>query len=243
LFRVVGATGYLDHQAGSRWLADGSGVAVSGPGHQPRFAMRDGSFREFSGMPSPDSPEVFAVVCGPPDCGIGLVDAQGTSLFNLTFQGGVRDLVDAWGERGDELRVLTPHGGHGGPGLEISLVEPYVEQPPFDGQSALQLSALAVAYGLVNLYAEPGGAAVGVVASPYRVTVHEVLMRCTGDFERYGDVQDCPPLDTPAHRDFVALLTGTPVGEGTLLAGQWARVTTSDGREGWMLLQVNGVGI
>jgi hypothetical protein len=83
----------------------------------------------------------------------------------------------------------------------------------------------------------------GQVAAPHRVVVEEVVRRCSGDFERNGAVSDCETIEGTQHRDFVALVSGAAVEDGRRLAGTWARVTTPDGQQGWLLLQVNGIGI
>ena len=206
--------------------------------------MRDGSFRDFVGVPSPHSPEVFGVVgsgVGGPQ-GSGAVDAAGNPIVTVNFQGGVRDFADPWGDSGDEVRILVPHGGHGGPGLAVSIVEPYVEQPPY-AQAAppLQLSEVAVAYGLLDLYDEPAGNVIGQVAAPHRVTVHEVALRCSGD-SRAGS-SECPLIASPVQSTFLALAGATGVSQDAPLTGLWARVTTPDGQAGWLLLQVQVQGI
>lgn len=236
MFRVVGALQGLGFWRGNRWLADGSGLVVQRPARMLTLAMRDGDFREFVGMPSPDSLLVFGIYGG-------AVDMAGELLVTASFADRVRDYMDPWGASGDEVRILVPRGGHGGPGFVASIVEPYVEEAPFVGEPELQLSDAGVAKGLVNLSAEPGGAVVGQVGPPYRLRVKEVTRRCSGDFEIYDDVEDCPPLDSTANEDFVASITGEAVTEGRLLAGTWARVTTAAGREGWMLLEVHAIGI
>jgi len=235
IFRVVGVTPYLGFWGGNRWLADGSGLVVRKPDHELAVAMRDGSLRPFVGMPSPDSTDVFGTYGA-------AVDAAGTPIVMVEFEGRVRDLVNPWGETGDEIRLYIPRGGHGGPGLTASIVEPYVEEPPY-GDLQLQLSDEGVANELVGLRDEAGGPVVGQVEAPYRIRVQEVVRRCSGDFETYGDVGDCPALETTAHEDFVLLMTGVSVQEGRLLAGLWARVATGTGQQGWILLEVSGIGI
>jgi hypothetical protein len=243
LFRVVGVLPHYGFNAGNRWLADGSGIVVQRPPYVLTVAMRDGSFREFVGVPSPDSPEVFGVVgsgvAGPQ--GSGAVDAAGNSIVTINFQGGVRDSSDPWGDGGGEVRILVPHGGHGGPGLAASIVEPYVEQAPFGEETPLQLSESAVAAGQVDLYDEPAGTVIGEVAAPYPVLVHELALRCSG--QSLSDPRRCPIVDSSVQADFLALILGTRLENLPPLTGIWARVTTADGREGWLLLEVQAQGI
>ena len=233
VFRVVGVLPHYGFTAGNRWLADGSGFVVERPDYELTLAMRDGSFRDFAGVPSPDSPDVFGVVGG-------AVEADGTPIIVVSFQGGIRDFADPWGDNGDEVRILIPHGGHGGPGSVATIIEPYVEQAPYAGEPPLQLSEVAVAFGLLDLYDEPAGAVIGQVAAPYRVIVHEVVLRCSGDSR--PDSQECPIIDPSLHAGFLALVSGVEVRESPL-TGHWARVTTADGQEGWLLLQVNPQGL
>lgn len=234
-FRVVGVNPHLGFWRGNRWLSDGSGLVVQEPGGELVLAMRDGSLHPFVGMPSPDSNEVFATYAG-------AVDADGNPIATAEFEGGVRDLTNPWGEDGNEVRLRVPHGGHGGPGLTASIVEPHVDEPPY-GDLYLQLSDEAAAAGLTGLRDEPGGAIVGQVEAPYQLRVEETVRRCSGDFETYGNVGNCSTLNTTSHEDFVTLTTDLAVQEGRLLAGLWARVTTTTGQQGWILLQVSGIGI
>jgi hypothetical protein len=238
LFRVVGVQTDYGFTAGNRWLADGSGIVVSRTGGGLVLAMRDGGFRDFAGVPSPDSADVFAMVQG---TGAGVFDAQGEPIIAVNFQGGVRDFTDPWGDGGDEVRILVPHGGHGGPGRVASIVEPYVEQAPYDEQTpSLQLGEVAVAFGLVDLYDEPAGMVIGQVAAPYRVTVHEVALRCSNDSP--SALSDCPIIDSNLQAAFYALVSGSETPD-VPLTGRWARVTTPDGQEGWLLVEVAVQGI
>ena len=235
VFRVVGVDEQYAWPNGNRWLADGSGIIVQLANNGILLAMRDGGFRDYVGSPSPESPEVF-------DIGGGVADGEGNPVFQLSFQGGVRDFVDGWGDTGDEVRILIPHGGHGGPPATATIVEPYVEEAPYDAEPQLQLSDVAVAFGLFDLYDEPGGdTVVGQVAAPYRVTVEEVANRCSGD--GYSDPQQCPLTDSRAPHEFMALVLGFEIAPEAPLTSYWARVTTPDGQQGWLLLQANYQGI
>jgi hypothetical protein len=238
LFRVVGALPWSSWTAGSRWLADGTGLVVERPPYGLTVALRDGSFRDFVGVPSPDSTEVFGVVGIE---GAGAVDAAGDAIVMLNFAGGVRDSADPWGDSGGEVRILTPHGGHGGPGFAVTIIEPYVQQPPFGEETPLQIREEAVTAGLLDLYDEPAGTVIGQVTTPYRVVVEEVVQRCSG--QGFSDPAACPLVDAGFHTDFIASLTDADPGLNGGLTGHWARVVTPDGREGWLLVQVNAQGL
>jgi hypothetical protein len=120
-------------------------------------------------------------------------------------------------------------------------VEPYVEQAPFGEETPLQLSESAVAAGQVDLYDEPAGTVIGEVAAPYPVLVHELALRCSG--QSLSDPRRCPIVDSSVQADFLALILGTRLENLPPLTGIWARVTTADGREGWLLLEVQAQGI
>jgi hypothetical protein len=234
VFRVVG----VDEKYGvdrNRWLADGSGIVVRWPSGLMTIAMRSTTFRDLIGSPSPTDVNVF-------DIGGGIADEEGDPIFQLSFPGGVRDFVDGWGDTGDEVRLLIPFGGHDCCGGSATIVEPYIESAPYVGPVQLQLSETAVAFGLLSLYDEPGGdIAVGQVGAPYRVTVLEVAVRCTG--ESFRDPQECPPTDSDAPANFIALVQGIEVEEDAPLTSYWARVTTLGGQEGWLLMQANQLGL
>ncbi len=235
MFRVVGATPYFGFWAGNRWLADGSGLVVERPDQQLVLALRDGSFRDFRGLPSPDSLDIFGIYGG-------AVDAEGNSIVSVTFEGGISDFVDPWGDGGDEVRLVVPHGGHGGPGFTASIVVPHVEEAPYAGAPQLQLSEIAAQSGLLNLYDEPAGAnVVGILAAPYTVTVLEVVTRCSGD--SFANPEECPVIDSPVQSNFLTIVTDSEAWLGRPLTGYWARVTGPDGQEGWILLQVSPQGI
>jgi hypothetical protein len=234
VFRVVGVDEQYAWPNGNRWLADGSGIIVNYADNRIRVAMRDGSFVDRIGTPSPDSPDVF-------DIGAGVADAEGNPAFQLSFQGGIRDFVDGWGDLGDAVRILIPQGGHDGPLATATIIEPYVEDPPYDGKARLQLSEVAVAFGLLDLYDEPGSeTVVGQVSAPYRVLVQEVAIRCSGGS---SNLEDCPRIDSRLPYDFMALVNGFEVGSDFPLTSYWGRVTMDDGQEGWILLQANSQNI
>ncbi len=240
-FRVVGAGERFPEQAYNRWLADDSGLVFKGPGNAFWLAMRSGEIRDYIGVPSPTEPGVFAVVGGPAGS-VGALNADGKAIVSINFQGGVRDFVDPWGDRGDELRMLIPHGGHDGPPAVATIVQPYVEEAPYGGEPQLQINDVGVAFGLLQLYETPGSdTVVGQVASPYRVTVQEVAWRCSGSTS--VDPSQCQHIDSNAPHDFMALVLGAQIGPDAPVSSYWARVTTSDGQEGWLLLQANVQGI
>ncbi len=117
-----------------------------------------------------------------------------------------------------------------------------MEEAPYDGEPRLQLSDVAVAFGLLDLYDEPGGTTVvGQVAAPHLVTVHEVQQLCSG--KGYSDPKDCPETDSTAPYELIALVRGFEVGADANVASYWGRVTTTNGEEGWLLLQANTIGL
>jgi hypothetical protein len=222
----------LGYTTGNPWLADGSGIVVSTPAFKLCVAMTDGSFREYSGMPSPTSPELFArgspvdiepAMPGPespmPSGGPSVYDASGPSITSVSPPGRSRSFVPPWGESSDEIRFLSPHGGHGGIGYALTLVEPYVEQAPYAGPPLLQLSESA---SMLSAFDEPGGAVTGRLPS-LRVEVLETrALRLEPSQPGYE-----------AHCGLWRQLTLTDECHGVIW-GTWARIA-----EGWIIVEVH----
>jgi hypothetical protein len=55
-------------------------------------------------------------------------------------------------------------------------------------------------------------------------------------------LSDCPIIDSNLQAAFYALVSGSETPD-VPLTGRWARVTTPDGQEGWLLLEVAVQGI
>jgi hypothetical protein len=240
-FRVSGVSPYLGRSTGNRWLVDGSGFAVEQADGKLVLAMRSGELRDYPGVPSPSDPNVFAINGGAGGS-VGAVTADGKPIVSISFQGGVRDFVDPWGDNGNEIRMLIPHGGHDGPPITASIAQPFVEQAPYAGEPQLQLTDVGVAFGLTNLYDQPGSqTVVGQIAAPYRVTVQEVAWHCSGNTGL--DPSQCQRIDSNVAHEFMALVLGSEIGPDAPTSSYWARVTTPDGQSGWILLQANIQGI
>jgi hypothetical protein len=182
-------------------------------------------------MPSPDSPGLFAVG-SPVDGGPSVRDGSGNVLVGISPAGRSRSFVPPWGDIGTEIRFITPHGGHGGLGNARSLVQPYVEQAPYGGPPALQLSAAAAGAAFFNA---PGGSqVVGRLPASSRITVQQAeALRLEPGQAGYEE-----------HCQLLLRLTGQQAGiecRGALW-GTWARTTLAGGQEGWMLVQVSPEG-
>jgi hypothetical protein len=142
--------------------------------------------------------------------------------------------VPPWGASGSgaEIRFITPHGGHGGIGYALSLVQPYVQQAPYGGPPALQLRAEAAG---ADLFDVPGGArAVGRLSAPLRLLIQETeALRMEPSHPSYGE-----------HCDLLNLLSGQPPGSQCrgVLWGIWAKTTIANGLTGWVLVQVGPEG-
>jgi hypothetical protein len=191
--------------------------------------MRDGSFHPYVGVPSPDSPSVFAV--GTVEGGPAVVDSAGDVIVRAMPPGRTASFVPPWGVTGSEMRFITPHGGHGGIGYRRSLVQPRVEQPPYDESPALQLREEATGAELLD---QPGtGNVVGNLSGP-RVVAQEVAeVRLEPSNEAHG-----------RHCDLLNLLTAQAPGTDCrgVLWGVWARVITDAGQDAWLLLEVSPEG-
>ena len=106
----------------------------------------------------------------------------------------------------------------------------------------LPFQLIAIAFGLLDLFDEPAGEkVVGQVLDPHRVTVHELARVCSGN--GYSDPERCPHSDSTLPYEFMALVLSAEVGVESPLTSYWARVTTPDGQEGWILLQTQPQGI
>jgi hypothetical protein len=229
VFRVIGVVLSLGYTTGNRWLADGSGIVVSDPSLNLVLAMRGGSIRTYVGMPSPDSPDVFAVG-SPVEGGPSVRDATGTVIAAMAPAGGSRSFTAPWGDIGSEMRFITPHGGHGGLGYTRSLVLPHVEHAPYGGPPALQLSPAAGGARLLNQPAGP--LTVGTLAGS-RIAVRETrALRLEPSQPGYAE-----------HCALLLRLTGQPPGECRgALWGTWALTTGAGLREGWLLVEVGPEG-
>jgi hypothetical protein len=230
LFRVVGVRTALGYTTGNRWLADGSGLIVTDPSFRLWLAMRDGRFLPYTGMPSPESAGVFAVG-SPVDGGPAVIDSSGNVLARISPPERSASFVPPWGEIGTEIRFITPHGGHGGIGFGVSLVQPYVETAPYSiGPPALQLKPEAV--GARFRDAAGGGQVIGSLSDTARLTVHETsVLRLEPGQPGYSE--QC---------DLMQLLTEQPPGQcfGALF-GIWARATAGE-LTGWVLVEVRPEG-
>lgn len=240
MFRITGATRSLGRSNGNRWLADGSGFLVGEPPDDSLvLAMQDGRLVPSPGIPSPDSAERFM---RPVESGVGVFDASGTQLMQINFQSGINDSTNPWGNTSDEVRIVLQRPGRGGPGLTASITGLRVELPPYDAEPKLQINDVAVAFGLLDLYSEPGGPTVtGRVDAPYRVAVEEVRSLCHGS--AFSDPERCPHSDSPQAALFMALVLGDQVADNEPLVSTWARVTTPGGQSGWLLMQVTRQGL
>jgi len=233
-FRAMGVSTWIDGYVGvNRWLSDNSGFVMSNSALQMAIAMRDGTFRPYIGLPAPDSPNRFT-------SGGGLRDSNGNVLASSPFPiGGAADFVPPFGESSKEIRYRTPHGGHDCCQGAFSLIEPYIETPPYTPGLRLQLSQQAAGEQLLDqaLTGQP----VGIISGAQRVTVHETVILCTDASS--NPIPNCPPKYYEVHLDFAMRHLGVAAGALIGLSGHWARVTTEDGQEGWLLVSVRPLGV
>ena len=138
LFRVVGVLNSGASAGTNRWLADGSGIMVSSPEFVFAMAMSDGNFLPFVGLPSPASTSLFAISSSV-EGGPAVVDAAGTVIAAAPAWAKARFFVSPWGTTGSEIRFIMTIGGGHGPGINLSLIRPYIELEPYSGPPVLRL--------------------------------------------------------------------------------------------------------
>jgi hypothetical protein len=235
-FRVVGAGSSLFGwtTGENRWLADNSGVAVGARASGfPMFAMRDGTFRPYIGVPSPTSTAVFSYGGVP-------VDANQQPIVESILPASTRSFVPPWGDTGEEIRFLTPHLGHGGPQAEFTIVRPYVDTSPQGGPPEVQLEDRS---SLMELRDAPAGELVAMLWGPQSVMVHETRAICSA---REDDLSypGCTPEVYDIQVAFITRqsLTGEEFVPWAPVLGTWARVTTGDGLSGWILVDALIIG-
>jgi hypothetical protein len=233
VFRVVGASAWFGGYSGAnRWLADNSGFVVSNSALQMSFAMRDGSFRSYVGVPALDSPNRFGQ-------GGSIRDRDGKVIASAALPVPAADFVPPFGESSEEIRYLVPHGGHDCCQGAFSLVESYVEYPPYPSELSFSLSPAASGEQLLD---EPlTGRPVGSITGASKVTVLEMRTLCTDPAVMPGS--NCLRTHYEVHHSFLMRHQGSSSGATIGLAGFWARVKTADGQEGWLLLSVRILGV
>jgi hypothetical protein len=122
------------------------------------------------------------------------------------------------------MRFIVPHGGHGGIGFALTLVEPYVESPPYTDPPPLLLKADAIG---APIFDAPGGQQVGELESQQLVVEEASRLR-----QGAGE---------PAYELYCGLwaqLSGDTGFECSFaLVGMWARIA-----DGWVLVQVSPEG-
>ncbi|MBE0608666.1 MAG: hypothetical protein IH609_04755 [Dehalococcoidia bacterium] len=237
LFRAVGAIESFGYTTGNIWLADGSGVVLSDPSFEMMVALQNGAFLPYVGMPSPVDASVFASTSPveggqSPILGPTVFDSDGNVLAQTTAS--ARSFIPPWGLTGSEIRFIVPHGGHGGIGFARSLVEPRVDQPPY--QNALSLSLASSAVGMALLDSPPNGSAVGTLGTDVVTVLQTQRVRLESSspgYERYCNL-------------LIELGPGFERGcSGFPLWGQWAQVIPAGGEigeQGWLLIAVNPEG-
>jgi hypothetical protein len=185
----------------------------------------------YVGMPSPVSTSLFASG-SPVDGGPAVRNASGSVLAVAAPPGRARSFVPPWGLVDDEMRFITPHGGHGGLGYRLSLLQPYVEQPPYNGPALLQLKREA--WGAELLLTPATGPVVGTVEASRRFAAQDVRsLRLEPGLPGYE-----------RHCALLNLLSQAPSGSECrgALWGIWVQVQTPGSPDGWLLLHVNPEG-
>jgi hypothetical protein len=234
LYRVIGVrTWFGGYDGANRWLADNSGVAVSAP-RFAAFAMADGTFRSYPGLPSPASPSVFAQ--GPVPLGL-----DGKPLLDVEIGVRVRDFVPPWDDTGKVLHFETPHGGHDGPYSQTTIVRPWIDTTGRGGPVVVELED---ASGTVELRDSPAGRITGQLPGRQTVVIQETLSICSSggqESPRTGCGED-------GYDAAVAFLRrqgelGDDFEPWAPVLGLWARVTTGDGTGGWVLVHAVILGI
>ena len=241
LFRAVGVTPWFSgHSGANRWLADNSGFVVSDSRLQMSYAMQDGTLGPYVGAPSPSNADRFVV-------GGSIVDGHANVVMQSVFPVSARDFVPPFGASGSEMRILTPFGGHDCCRGNPSLIQPFIDLPPYDDQPVLRLVDAAEGAELRN--APAGDTVVGTLTVPGPVTLHEVRTVCTDDSGPSipMECRDDPyvPEAFDAYYGFLVTHGGFRPGDEVWapMRGYWARVTTADGIEGWLLLQLVILGL
>jgi hypothetical protein len=233
VFRVTGASAWIGGYSGvNRWLADNSGFVISDSRLQMSLALRDGTFRPYVGLPAPDSANRFGQ-------GGSIRDRDGNVIAFASFPVHAADFVPPFGESSDEIRYRVPHGGHDCCQGIFSLIEPYIEMPPYVEPLRLKLSQDAVGEQILN--SALTGQPVGTIRSSGFVTVHETTLVCTDLAPTPSS--GCTSDNYSLQLDFLIRHQGGSPDATIGLSGYWARVTTEDGVQGWLLLSVRPRGI
>jgi hypothetical protein len=165
--------------------------------------------------------------------------ATARSLHQQPYLSLAADFVPPFGESSEEIRYLVPHGGHDCCQGAFSLVESYVEYPPYPSELSFSLSPAASGEQLLD---EPlTGRPVGSITGASKVTVLEMRTLCTDPAVMPGS--NCLRTHYEVHHSFLMRHQGSSSGATIGLAGFWARVKTADGQEGWLLLSVRILGV
>lgn len=167
VIRIAGATmARADHwRIENLWLADGSGLVVGVSGSD-RLVTLNGRWGPVLGMPSPDTPALFAsgttvtTASGRPlasafASGTAVTDANGRPLASANFvEGrairGVKWTSLGWAAGSRELRIELDVG-HQGLWVARPPLSPVIELPPFDDRLLVEV----VVEGCLYLREEP----------------------------------------------------------------------------------------
>jgi hypothetical protein len=228
-FRIIGVGPTPRDLSGVNWwLADNSGILVSSSGDDRFFMMRDGSTRPAFGVPSPTSQAKFATM-------FAVVDGQGNQVSRARLSLPTTAFIPPWGESGDEMRFQTPAFGYDS-GPTGSLVHPYLEEPPYAVVPLLRIKGEAI--GLELWDAPAGTQVVGRLTSTAIASIHEARGVCSNPTSKQDP--QCVSTGYEYYRRVArVVLPDLPLGPDTKLGGTWARVTTADGQEGWLLWSVS----
>ena len=227
VFRITGVDSPYWYNGANRWLADESGIVIKDPS-LPRHnglvvAMQDGRVFPFVGIPTPDPIGVIAL-------GDWASDAEGNVLTQVRLPDGSVKRLAGWDPGASEIPLLPLQRCCHGPNRAAQVVTPRVELPPYSGPALVHLTADMLGAEILD---QPAfGSVIGHLGVDL-VQIHEgvyvqeetpeLYARNCEFFVRriqeFGDSCEGPRKPTP-------------------IKGLWARVTTADGQQGWLLITV-----
>jgi hypothetical protein len=231
-------------------------VVGAGPGEAPPVVLmpRQGGERDWaaatveSGVQLLAATGAISVAPAPGDGGIyarrsydialTAFDADGNELGGYapdpgeSFQG-VSYGMSPWGEIPTELRFVAGPRGSDDCCPAWSLIVPYVEEPPFEGEPIVQLREDAVGSEIRD--AAGGESVIGTLASPRARVV--------------GSLEIVDPSADPLHCEFLARYADfepdceADSADFARYGGLWLNIVTDDGIEGWILVRAGTVGL